>query len=114
MRPVRNKLVRTLSHYTARQLVWPWAERFAAGTLTLIDGDPDEGKSLITLDLAARLTSGRPLPEGGPALEPCSVVLVCAEDLMEETLLPRLEAAGADCSRVHLFSCKDDAEVEHL
>jgi hypothetical protein len=82
---------------------WLWPGRLAAGKLTLIDGDPDRGKSLLTLDVAARLTAGRPLPDGHTAAEPLSVVLVASEDGVRDTILPRLRTAGADVARVHVF-----------
>jgi hypothetical protein len=66
----------------------------------MIVGDPDQGKSLLTLDIAARITTGRPFPDGAEC-ELGSVILLSAEDDAEDTIRPRLDAAGADVSRVH-------------
>src|SRR5207253_3230899 len=63
-----------------RPVPWLWPGRIAAGRLTLIDGDPDQGKSFVTLDLAARLTAGRELPDGSRSSEPLSVLLLSGED----------------------------------
>ncbi len=82
---------------------WLWPPRFAAGTLGLILGDPDNGKSLLTLDMAARLSRGLAWPDGG-ACAPGQVLIVSSEDGLATTVRPRLEAAGADLSRVHLFA----------
>ena len=55
-----EKLVWRLSDLQEEPLEWLWPGRIAAGKTTLIDGDPGEGKSLLTLDLVARLTTARP------------------------------------------------------
>src|SRR5262245_37640158 len=88
---------------------WLWPARIAAGRLTLIDGDPGAGKSLLALDLAARLTAARPLPDGYLPPEPRSVLLLPGgEDDWEDTILPRLAAAGADQARVHRWDAASD------
>ncbi len=61
------------------------------------------GKSLITLDLCARITTGRPFPDGAPGGEPAAVVILSAEDRARNTVLGRLRAAGGDVSRAHVF-----------
>jgi hypothetical protein len=91
---------------------WLWPGRIAAGRLTLIDGDPDQGKSLLTLDLAARLTTGRELPDGSPPSKPSPVLLLSAEDNHEDTIVPRLLAAGADLERVHFWDEATDGLLE--
>src|SRR5437879_4870775 len=48
------------------QVQWLWEPYLAFGTVAVLDGDPGVGKSLLTLDLAARLTAGRPMPDGRP------------------------------------------------
>jgi hypothetical protein len=80
--------------------------RLAPGTLALLDGDPGVGKSLLTVDLAARLTTGRPLPDGSAARPPCAVVMLNDEDPMENTLVPRLQAAGANIDLLCDFSAR--------
>jgi hypothetical protein len=53
-----------LSDLAPEPVGWLWPGRIPSDRLTLIDGDPGLGKSLLTLDLAARLTTARPLPDG--------------------------------------------------
>ena len=68
--------------------------------LTLLDGDPNVGKSTLMYDLAARVTTGVPMPfckEGRP---PRRVLVVNSEDAADDTVRPRLEAAGADTTKV--------------
>src|SRR5258708_35037096 len=96
-------IVSCLATRVAEPVQWLWAGRVAAGKLTLIDGDPHEGKSLLTLDLAARLSTGQPLPESQQAADTSAVILLNAEDGVEDTVVPRLHAAGADLSRIHIF-----------
>lgn len=78
---------------------WLWQYRVPFGKLTTVDGDPGLGKSTLMTEIAARATTGRPLP-GGRSVEPCGVVFLSAEDSLADTIRPRLEAAGADLSRV--------------
>jgi hypothetical protein len=90
-----------LSLQKTQPLPWLWPDRIALGRLTLIDGDPGQGKSLLALDLAARLTTGRELPDGYQPGEPANVMVLCREDNLGDTVVPRLRAAGADLERVH-------------
>jgi hypothetical protein len=85
---------------------WLWPGWFALGKLALLDGDPDLGKSLVALDLCARLSTGRPFPDGSPGSgRGCSLVLN-GEDGGEDTVKPRLAAQGADLDRVFVLRPK--------
>ncbi len=88
-----------LSDVEAKQGRWLWPGYLPLGKLTLLDGDPDKGKSILSLDLAARTTVGRGFPDGATN-EAGGVVILSAEDDLEDTIRPRLDAAGADSSRV--------------
>jgi RecA-family ATPase len=81
--------------------------------LAILDGDLGLGKSLVTLDLCARLTRGRRFPNGTPA-PAGSVVIVNCEDGVADTIRPRLDALGADLGRVHLFRGRVAAGSEQL
>jgi AAA domain/DnaB-like helicase N terminal domain len=78
---------------------WFWPGRIPLGKITIIDGDPDRGKSLLSIDLAARCTSGREMPDGAPGAVG-GAVLLNAEDDTADTIIPRLIAGGADLNRV--------------
>lgn len=105
-----------------RRIRWLWPNRFAIGKIGLIAGPPDQGKSQVAIDMIARVTWGKPWPDGGYAPEGDAVVL-SAEDDVEDTLAPRLTAAGANMRRVHIikmvkregqdrmFSLNDDIEL---
>jgi hypothetical protein len=87
----------------AQPITWLWRHRFALGKLAMLDGDPDKGKSLVTLDLCARITTGRPFPDDSPGPEPSNVILLNAEDGAGDTVRPRLEALGADLNRAFIL-----------
>ena len=92
-----------LSELTPLCIDWIWPSYLAAGKLTLIDGDPSQGKSLLALDLAARLTTGREWPDGQNGSAPQPVILFAGEDGIQDTVQPRLRAAGADLSFIHIL-----------
>lgn len=95
-----------LDTITAMAIDWLWLDRIPLGTITLVDGNPDVGKSLLTTDLAARVTRGRrmpPIDDHDPLATPASVLVLSAEDDPARTIRPRMEAAGAELSRVHLL-----------
>ena len=93
----------SLSDIQEYQLRWLWEQRVLRGKITLLDGDPDLGKSLITLDLAARVTTGKPMPDGTPGIQG-NVILIAPEDDASDTIKPRILAAGGDPSRVRLLT----------
>ncbi len=90
----------TLADVQPEEVRWLWPRRLPRGKLTLVDGDPGLGKSLITLDLAARVSRGWSMPDGAGATDPAGVVLLGAEDDLADTIRPRLDAAGADVTRI--------------
>lgn len=90
-----------LSEVEPQEVRWLWDQRLALGKVTMLDGDPGMGKSMLTLDLAARTTRGWVMPDTTPGLgEPAGVVLIAPEDNLADTIQPRLRRAGADLSRV--------------
>lgn len=93
-----SPLLVNLADVTPRAVRWLWRGRIALGKLTLIAGEPGQGKSFLTMDLAARVTTGNPWPDEPPGTnsnQPGSVVLLAAEDDLEDTVRTRLDAAGA-------------------
>lgn len=96
-----------LSQVRSKRLTWLWDRWLPRGKLALLDGDPGIGKSLLTLDLAARLTRGDALPGGTPTGRPHTVFLLAAEDDAADTTRPRAEAAGADLERLIVLAGSD-------
>ena len=96
-----------LSQLVPRSVAWLWPGRLALGKLAILDGDPDLGKSLVTLDLCARLSTGRDFPDGQPSGGPANSVILCDEDNAEDTIRPRIEALGGDPERVFVVRHTD-------
>ena len=92
---------------------WLWPGRYARGKITLIDGDPGQGKSVLTMDSAARVTTGRDWPDGQRCPIRGSVLLLGAEDGLADTVRPRLDAAGADTNRVYALPLVGSSPNEH-
>jgi len=92
---------------TAQRASWlakGWLPRAAVSVLV---GDEGIGKSLFWLTLAAAITTGKPIPELGiPVRDPQVVVLVITEDDWGNTVLPRLQVAGADLDHIRVL-CGD-------
>jgi len=80
---------------------WLWPRRVPAGKLVTLDGDPGLGKSTLGLEFAATITTGGTWPDGSVCAFPGDVILLTAEDGLADTVRPRLDAAGADVTRVH-------------
>lgn len=94
-------LIVRLSDVKPEPVAWLWPSRIALGKLTLIAGDPGLGKSFLTLDIAARVSRGRAWPDApSVSTTPGGVVLLSAEDGVADTIRPRLDAAGADVTRI--------------
>ena len=90
----------SMSEINAEEVQWLWYPYIPLGKLTIIQGDPGEGKTSFILAVIAALTRGDPLPECERAAEPMNVIYQTAEDGLADTIKPRLESAGADCTRV--------------
>lgn len=96
-------VLRCLADVEPREVQWLWPERIPLGRISLLVGRPGEGKSFLTTDMTARVSTGRTWPDGSAC--PCgSVILVSAEDDPHDTIRPRLDAHGADVRRVHLLA----------
>lgn len=90
------------SDIESREVCWLWEGRFALGKITLLTGEGGVGKSMLTCDMAARISKGINFPDGSS----CPIgdsFFIAGEDGAEDTIRPRLDAAGADVDRVHLI-----------
>jgi len=102
------KLIR-MDEVEAEEIKWLWYPYIPFGKITVIQGDPGEGKTTAVLAIAAAVTIGVPLPETTVAAEPMSVIFQTAEDGLGDTVKPRLTQAGANCQRVIVI---DESEKE--
>lgn len=96
---IGGPMLRRLSDVQPEEVQWLWPGRMAIGKINLLFGDPGLGKSFITLDMAARVSTGRCWPDGTPC-EKGSVILLNCEDDLADTIRPRLDAACADVANI--------------
>src|SRR6266702_826757 len=92
-----------LSDIVAQPVAWLWQHYLPLGALTLLEGEPGSGTSLLALHIAACVTSGHALPGGTPSTQG-TVILVADQDHPGYTIAPRLLAAGGDPARVLLLT----------
>lgn len=85
---------------------WLWYPFIPYGKVTIIQGDPGEGKTTLVLQIIARLTKGKSIINEDANL-PINVIYQTAEDGLADTIKPRLLAANADCSKVLVIDDKD-------
>ena len=85
---------------------WLWFPYIPFGKLTIIQGNPGEGKTYFAMRLAAACTNRKPLP-GMETLEPFNIIYQTAEDGLGDTVKPRLMEADADLERVLVIDDRD-------
>lgn len=93
---------------------WLVDQSFPLGMLAVIGGQPGLGKSQISINLAAGVTTGNGLPGSGNFKNLGSVIILANEDDASRTIRPRLDAAGADISKVHIVEgvAREGADVD--
>ncbi|MBR0392579.1 MAG: AAA family ATPase [Oscillospiraceae bacterium] len=79
---------------------WLWYPYIAIGKITLLQGDPGDGKSTMMMNFIAELSKGGATPDGVAFGRPHKIIYQCSEDGASDTIKPRLEAAGADCRNI--------------
>lgn len=88
-----------------RRVEWLWRGRIPYGEVAIFDGQPGQSKSTVALDIAARVTRGRVMPDGvEPERGAGAVLVISAEDSIADTIAPRLVAAGVDESRARFHT----------
>ncbi len=102
-----------LSEITTQQLTWLWDKRIPQGKITVLEGDPGMSKSLLAIDIAAHVSTGRPLP-GDSTGKKGNVILIAPEDGAADTIKPRMEAAAGDLSQVFLLNTVECLNVKDL
>lgn len=88
------------SDVQATSVRWLWYPFIAVGKITLLQGDPGDGKSTMMMHLIAELSKGGTLPDGKTIGMPQRAIYQCSEDGISDTIKPRLEKCGADCRNV--------------
>ena len=106
-KPETVKIIR-MSDVELTPVEWLWKPYLPFGKLSVLQGNPGEGKTYFAMHLAAACTSGKLLPNM-ERMEPFNVIYQTAEDGLGDTVKPRLIEAGADLDRVLVI---DDSEVQ--
>jgi len=94
----------TCATVKATPLDWLWRGYMPLGKILIFDGDPGISKSTVLVDIAARISTGSPMPDGAAVDGPADVVILSAEDSVSDTIRPRLDAAAGDPARVHVVT----------
>ena len=105
--PETVKIIR-MSDVELTPVEWLWKPYLPFGKLSVLQGNPGEGKTYFAMHLAAACTNGKLLPNM-ERMEPFNVIYQTAEDGLGDTVKPRLIEAGADLDRVLVI---DDSEVQ--
>ena len=103
---IKLKMIR-MSEVQSQEIEWLWYPFIPYGKLTIIQGDPGDGKTTMVLNLAAKLSKGEALDENMKVTGPVNVIYQTAEDGLADTVKPRLELAGADCERIIVIDESD-------
>ena len=106
-KPETVKIIR-MSDVKLTPVEWLWKPYLPFGKLSVLQGNPGEGKTYFAMHLAAACTNGKLLPNM-ERMEPFNVIYQTAEDGLGDTVKPRLIEAGADLDRVLVI---DDSDVQ--
>ncbi|MGH8576223.1 MAG: AAA family ATPase [Gammaproteobacteria bacterium] len=101
--PGGEAVYRCVSEIESKPIRWLWPGRIAKGKVFMLAGHPGLGKSQAMISMAAIVTTGGSWPVDRTPCEQGSVLILSAEDDVEDTIRPRLEAAGADLKRVFIL-----------
>ena len=95
-----ERLLTLYSEVQSTDVRWLWYPFIAIGKITLLQGDPGDGKSTMMMNLIAELSTGGKTPDGCKIGAPQKVIYQCSEDGVSDTIKPRLERCGADCRKI--------------
>jgi hypothetical protein len=100
----RRLITHRASDLQPEKLIWVWPGRIPEGKLVLVGGPPGLGKSQLIAFIAATISNGGAWPCGEGSTAPGNVIIMSAEDGIEDTIIPRLIAAGANMDRIHIVA----------
>lgn len=92
-----------MSEIQSQEVAWLWFPFIPYGKLTIVQGDPGDGKTTLVLNIAAKLSKGEGLDSKMKLTEPLNVIYQSAEDGLADTVKPCLETAGANCENISVI-----------
>ena len=92
-----------MSEVQEQDVKWLWYPYIPSGKITIVEGDPGEGKTMFVLATAASMTNGKLPFDEMTDKPPINVIYQTAEDGLADTVKPRLKALGADCGRISVI-----------
>jgi putative DNA primase/helicase len=105
-------VVKCAADITPERIDWLWEQRLPLGKCVLVAGEGGLGKSMVLAWIAATVSRGKEWPCGEGQSQCGSVITLSAEDDAADTIVPRLTAADADCSKVHILEAVRKADDE--
>ena len=102
-----NLKIINMSDVESKEISWLWYPFIPYGKLTIIQGDPGEGKTTLVLNIAAVLSKGQGMDEDMKPVQPLHIIYQTAEDGLADTVKPRLEKAQADCNNIFVIDETD-------
>lgn len=102
-----NLKIINMSDVESKEISWLWYPFIPYGKITIIQGDPGEGKTTLVLNIAAVLSKGQGLDEHMKPEQPLHIIYQTAEDGLADTVKPRLEKAQADCNNIFVIDETD-------
>lgn len=115
---MRNLKIISLDNIESREVEWLWKPYIPLGKLTIIEGDPGSGKTMLALRLASQLSKGVALPFVEEHKEPMNIIYQTVEDAYDDTIKPRLEKMYGNYANIHFideskdFLCMSDERIE--
>lgn len=109
--PAKLEIIKA-SEIIPKEVLWLWYPYIPFGKVTLLQGDPGDGKSKLMLSLVALLSKGAPLPfaDEDEQGEPMTVIYQTTEDDADDTVVPRFNSAGGDGDRL-IFIKEDEKSL---
>lgn len=95
-----DQLLTLYSDVKSVPVKWLWYPYIAIGKITLLQGDPGDGKSTMMMNIISELSKGGATPDGQAFGRPHKIIYQCSEDGAADTIKPRLETSGADCRNI--------------
>ncbi len=102
-----------LSNVETHPIEWLWCGRIPLGKITILDGDPGIGKSLIAINIAACVSAGHLMPDGTPGIQG-GVIIIAPEDSPADTIKPRLEAIGGNSAQVLIVDTVERFDAKRM